>query len=180
MRLPVAKRPQIGDTAPDSPALRCPPGWRLVAFLRHVGCPFAEHTVKRLRNWAQAHPEAMVVVVSHGDADVTAQWLTRIGGLGPLVLVHDPDRALYAQWGLAETRLLHFAGLPSLMGVVRLWAQGIRNRDASGTRWQAAGMFLTAGPRVVWSHVPHSAQEFALPPDTVLAATIRPARPLHR
>lgn len=26
----------------------------LIAFIRHMGCPFAEHTIKELRGWAHA------------------------------------------------------------------------------------------------------------------------------
>lgn len=50
------------------------------------------------------------------------------------------------------------------MGVMRLWFKGIRNRMATGTRWQRAGVFLVREGRVVWCHVPGSAQEFELPP----------------
>jgi hypothetical protein len=170
----LAARPEAGQLAPDTPALASPRAIKLLAFLRHVGCPFAEHTVKRLRAWALDHPEVDVIVVSHGDRTVTDAWIATIGGLGSMRLVHDPQRALYAHWGLGEARLMHFAGLPSLFGVVRLWAQGIRNRDATGTRWQRAGLFLVEGQQVVWSHLPLSAEAFALPPP------IRPARRPHQ
>ncbi|MEY4766090.1 MAG: hypothetical protein RI907_2763 [Pseudomonadota bacterium] len=151
----------LGAMAPHEPT--GPEPLQLVAFLRHVGCPFAEHTVKRLRHWAEAHPEVGVTVVSHGDADVTQHWLQAIGGLGALRLVIDTDRQTHARWGLGESGLWHFAGPASLRGVVRLWARGIRNRDASGTRWQRAGVFLIEHGRVQWLHVPRSAEGFRLP-----------------
>jgi len=144
----------------------------MVAFLRHVGCPFAELTVKRLRSWAAQHPTVAVFVVNHGDHATTQQWLQQIGGLGRLQLIQDPERQLYAQWGLGYSSFWHFAGLPSVLGVMRLTLQGIRNRDASGTRWQRSGMFLIKDDKVVWQHIPYSAQEFVLPPpETLVRAT---------
>lgn len=136
---------------------------QLAAFLRHVGCPFAEHTVKRLRDWAEAHPHVGVTVVSHGSPEVTDAWLQTIGGLGRLRLVVDPERQMHARWGLGESGLWHFAGPASLAGVVALWPRGIRNRDAAGTRWQRAGLFLVKQGRVSWVHVPRSAEGLRLP-----------------
>ncbi len=170
-RLPrptVLARPLTGQRAPNSPSLESHQTYRLVAFLRDVGCPFAEHAVRQLRAWAPAHPDVATFVVSHGDNAVTRPWTTKVGGLGTLHLVRGSPRTLYAQWGLGEARLMHFAGLHLLMGVAARWRQGIRNRDATGTRWQRSGLFMVKGRHVTWSHVPESAQEFALPPEDLL------------
>lgn len=162
--VPVAPALTVHSQAPTVPeAASSAPTW-LIAFIRHVGCPFAEHSIKELRGWAQAHPETPVYVVSHGDAAITQDWLDIIGGLGGLRFIHDPDRHLYGQWGLGDSPFWHFGGPRSLMGVMRLWFKGIRNRMATGTRWQRAGVFLVREGRVVWCHVPRSAQEFELPP----------------
>jgi hypothetical protein len=157
--------PQVGQAAPSTPALASAHPWRLVAFIRHGGCPFAEHTVKRLRAWAAAHPQVAVAVVSHGAQAPTQQWLAHIGGAEGLQWVHCPQRATHAQWGVGYSGLWHFAGPRSLAGVVALWRQGMRNRTATGTRWQRAAMFLVQGGTVVWRHVPESAEAFTLPPD---------------
>ena len=160
---------QVGQRVPSSPDLAATTPWRLVAFVRHVGCPFAEHTVKVLRVWAEAHPDVTVFVVSHGDPASTHAWLDAIGGAGRIRLVIDPTRGLHGQWGVGYARLWHFAGPRSLLGVMRLWTQGIHNRSASGTRWQRAATFLIGGDRVVWRHQPSSAEGFSLPPDTLLS-----------
>jgi AhpC/TSA antioxidant enzyme len=165
----LAARPWVGDAAPVDAALLSPQRWRLVAFLRHVGCPFAEHTVVKLRAWAQAHPDVAVFIVSHGDTEPTRSWLATIGGTGRTQLVTDPQRRLYGRWGVGYSGLWHFAGPRSLLGVLSLWPQGIRNRSASGTRWQRAATFLLDGGHVAWAHVPASAQELVLPPASVLS-----------
>ncbi len=173
----VGPRLQPGMAAPsmaDWPDAMQQSAAQVVAFLRHVGCPFAEHTVKRLRAWAEAHPRVAVAIVAHGDAAITQAWLDTIGGLGRLQLLHDPERRLYGQWGLGYASLWHFANPMSLLGVAALWRQGVRNRSATGTRWQQAAIFLVQQGRVAWLHVPTSAQEFALPPEALLAAELRP------
>lgn len=165
-------RLRVGSPVPQPDELGActgPRHVRLIAFLRHVGCPFAEHAVKRLRSWARTHPEVIVTVVSHGDNDATQRWLRGLGGLGALQLVTDPTRQLHARWGLGESGLWHFAGPRSLAGVAALWPQGIRNRDATGTRWQRAGLFLVANGVITWVHVPRSAEGWACPPDHLCA-----------
>ena len=135
----------------------------LVAFLRHVGCPFAERDVKKLVEWAKANPEIPVFVVSHGSQDATDQWLAKIGGAQGLIIIIDESRNLYREWGLGYSNVLHFLGLRSLLGVVRLWFFGIYNRPASGTRWQRSGIFLMENGHVSWSFIPETADEFSLP-----------------
>jgi hypothetical protein len=131
----------------------------LVAFLRHVGCPFAEATFRDLRRHADRHPDVRVVAVSHAAEAPTRSWCAAIAdGRGTVELVVDRERELYAAWGLGTTSLSHFLGRPSLAGVARLARQGIRNRHPSGTRWQRAGTFAVDGDGVVrWAHVPEHA-----------------------
>ena len=53
--LPVAERQTVGSKVPDLPHLeRGRPA--VVAFLRHVGCPFAEATVRRMTDLAAQRP----------------------------------------------------------------------------------------------------------------------------
>lgn len=166
----VSARVEVGHLAPQGRELAASQALRLVAFIRHVGCPFAENTVRQLRAWAEAHPQVAVFVVSHGDESATRAWLDQMGGAGRIRLVIDTRRGLHGQWGVGYSHLWHFAGPRSLLGVLALWPQGIRNRSAAGTRWQRSAMFLVNGERVVWAHTPRSAQEFELPPRTALSA----------
>jgi hypothetical protein len=155
----------VGDTVPNAPSLSTSESWQVIAFLRHVGCPFAENMVKKLRLLAEDSPKAGVYIVSHGDEMTINSWLNTIGGKGRLQLIVDPHREVYGKWGLGFSNLWHFLGIRSLIGVIYLSFKGIRNRKASGTRWQQAAIFLVKDSKVAWSHVPNSAEELELPPD---------------
>lgn len=155
----VAAGPAVGDPLPVAATLpRSQRDFRLVAFLRHVGCPFAEATVKELRDLGDRDPRVEVVFVSHGDAGTTSAWLREIGGCGSARWIDDPSREAYGRCGLGYSGAAHFLGLASLGGAIALRRRGIRNRVASGTRWQRAGAFLVDREGLVrWRHVPVTA-----------------------
>ena len=165
---PISPLVKVGQVSPPTREFIAAEPFRLVGFIRHVGCPFSENTIKRLRTWADAHSQTAVFVVSHGDEPATRQWLAAIGGLGRIRLVIDPQREIYGLWGIGLSSFLHFAGPKSLLGVLALLPRGIRNRSAAGTRWQRSAMFLLKGERFIWCHVPDSAQEFKLPPEHII------------
>lgn len=155
---PVAVRPVpgVGELAPDNALLPRSQGQpRLIAFLRHVGCPFAEATLQQLRAASEANPTIEFVAVSHASDEPTNAWCSACGGVGRVRFVYDEGRTLYAAWGLGLTSLGHFLGRRSLGGVLSLARQGIRNRHPSGTRWQMAGTFTIDAQGVVrWRYLP--------------------------
>lgn len=153
---------RLGDFLDLPPEIRFP-GRSVLVFVRHIGCPFAERDIKRVSGWAAENPEVHVVVVTHGDEALRDVWLEDIGGAEGLTFYHDPDRRLYGQAGLGFSTASHFMGLPSLLGVMHLWREGIRNRSASGTRWQRAGVLLLEDGKLIWRHIPESAEGFRLP-----------------
>lgn len=156
--LDIEPLPETGAPAPTLPLDAAQK--RIVAFLRHVGCPFAEATVKRLRAVGQEHPDIACVAVSHSDEEPTSAWVDSIGGPGNVTFVHDPSRRLYAAWGLGLSSMGHFTGPRTLARIVALWPRGIRNRRASGNRWQMAGTFAVDDRGVVrWRHTPRYAGE---------------------
>jgi hypothetical protein len=129
-----------------------------VAFLRHTGCPFAEQSLRTLRDAAHRHPDVRWVAISHAPAEATERWCRAVGGAGGVVVSSDPSRRSYAEWGLGRTSLGHFLGRRSLAAASRLTRSGIRNRHPHGTRWQSAGTFALDGYGVVrWSHIPEHA-----------------------
>lgn len=135
----------------------------LFVFVRHVGCPFAERDIKFSNTWAAEHTDVAVVIVTHGDIAVRDAWLEVIGGAENLHFYHDPERMLYGRFGLGYSSAWHFMGPASLWGVVSLWRKGIRNRMASGTRWQRAGVFQVRHGCLIWRAIPQSAEMFELP-----------------
>lgn len=157
--LMVQGAPVLGETAPDTVVLpneRKRP--RVIAFLRHVGCPFAEMTLQQLRACSLAHPTIEWVAISHAPEQPTTAWCDACGGPGSVRLLSDEQRTLYAAWGLGLTTAGHFLGRRSLAGVLHLARRGIRNRHPSGTRWQMAGAFAVDAQGVVrWRHLPQHA-----------------------
>jgi hypothetical protein len=162
----------IGDRAPALPAI-APGRPAVVAFLRHVGCPFAEATVRQMAALAADRPAIDFVAVTHSAEAPSRRWCEAFGGAGGVQLVSDPGRACYAAWGVGLSDRRHFAGPESLGALRRLLDQGIHNRWASGNRWQAASTFaVDAGGVVRWRHFPAHAGELPELADAVAAVKL--------
>jgi len=167
-QLKLAPLPAIGDPAPDAAPLGQVYGPAVVAFLRHVGCPFAESTVRELTRVADIRPDIRWIVVSHASLDATDRWCTAVGASRRLELFTDERRELYAAWGLGRSSLAHFAGPRSLAGVVKMQRRGIGHRHPAGTRWQQAGTFaIDSHGAICWRHIPKHAGDL---PDVEAAA----------
>lgn len=160
--LETAVAPELGAKVPELPA-RKPGRPAVVGFLRHVGCPFAEATVRRMVGLAAAQPTIDFIAVTHSGEEPSRSWCNSFGGAGRVRFVSDPDRARYAAWGVGISDRKHFAGRASMAALVRLLDEGIHNRWASGNRWQAAATFAIDPAGVLrWRHLPRHAGE--LPP----------------
>lgn len=151
-----------GAKVPELPALR-PGRPAVVGFLRHVGCPFAEATVREMAALAATQPTIDFIAVTHSRQEPSRSWCDAFGGAAGVQIVADPDRACYAAWGVGLSDRKHFAGPDSLRQLRRLLDEGIHNRWASGNRWQAAATFAVDPAGVLrWRHVPRHAGD--LPP----------------
>jgi AhpC/TSA antioxidant enzyme len=160
--------PALGSRAPVADPLGEVEGPAVVAFLRHVGCPFAEATVRGLSEQAERQPGLGWIAVSHARLEATDRWCAEVGASRHVRLVIDEERTAYAAWGLGRTSLAHFMGRRSLAAVARLATKGIRNRHPVGTRWQRAGTFaVDSGGKIAWRHVPRHAGDL---PDLAAAA----------
>lgn len=148
----------MGEAAPPLPGPEAH-GPVVIAFVRHTGCPFAESTLRDLRDSARECPEVRVIAVSHSPPEATASWCSAVGGSGPVEVVVDEERSSYARWGLGRTDVRHFMGLRSLRAVAALARErGIRNRHPHGSRWQRAGTFVVGSSgEVAWRHLPEHA-----------------------
>jgi hypothetical protein len=152
---PLAPTPRPGDAAPGLPLALKTGRPAIVAFLRHTGCPFAELTMRMLREGAVNHPEIEWIAVSHAPPEATELWCSAVGGSNGVLVTCDPSHRAYADWGLGRTSLGHFLGRDSLGAAAGLARRGIRNRHPHGTRWQSAGTFaLDASGTVRWRHLP--------------------------
>src|SRR5262249_25146701 len=103
----------LGSIVPELPA-RQPGRAAVVAFLRHVGCPFAEATVREMKRRAPAHPAIDFLAVTHSPERPSQRWCDAFGGAGDIRIVADPERACYAAWGVGLSDRRHFAGAESL------------------------------------------------------------------
>jgi len=139
----------------------------VLIFVRHSGCPFAERDVKAARRAQAEYPQARYCLVTHGDQALTERWLQQIGGVGEVLWYHDAERRLHGAFGLGYSSAWHFMGWRSLLGVIRLWPQGIRNRIATGTRWQKSGVFVVTHQRLIWCRIASSAEQNLLPDGSV-------------
>jgi hypothetical protein len=159
--VPTAEPPEPGEHARALPPPGLTPGRpAVIAFLRHTGCPFAEATAQALREAAAGDDSIDWMAVSHASADATERWSRAIGGTEGVRVLLDPERRLYASWGLGRSSLGHFMGRRSLGEVARLARHGIRNRHPDGTRWQQAGTFAVDADGIVrWRHLPQHAGE---------------------
>jgi hypothetical protein len=165
----IATPPELGARVPELPTLR-PGRPSVVAFLRHVGCPFAEVTVRRMAALKRVNPAIDFIAVTHSGEGPSLRWCDAFGGTGGVRLVPDPDRAHYAAWGVGLSDREHFAGKATLAAVRRLLDEGIHNRWASGSRWQPAATFAVDAEGVLhFCHFPRHAGD--LPPlDDAVAA----------
>jgi hypothetical protein len=165
--LALSPPPQPGEPARRLPVELEYDRAAVIAFLRHTGCPFAELTMRGMREAAAAAPQVQWLAISHAPDDATARWCHAVGVRDEVVVVSDSSRQLYAEWGLGRTNLGHFLGRRSLAAVRSLAREGIRNRHPHGTRWQSAGTFaLDERGTVRWSHLPAHAGDV---PDLQLA-----------
>jgi hypothetical protein len=169
----IAVRPEIGAKAPALPALHAGRP-AVVAFLRHVGCPFAEATVREMAALAAKHPAVDFIAVTHSREQASRSWCEAFGGAAGVQIVADPERAHHAAWGVGLSDSKHFAGPESMAALRRLLDEGIHNRWASGNRWQAAATFAVDGDGVLrWCHFPHHAGH--IPPLDEAIAALTPA-----
>jgi hypothetical protein len=161
----------LGAQVPALPARRAGRP-AIVALLRHVGCPFAEATVRQMAALAASHPALDFLAVTHSGEAPSRSWCDAFGGAAGVQIVPDPDRAHYAAWGVGLSDRQHFAGAQSLAALRRLLDDGIHNRWASGNRWQAAATFaVDAAGTLRWRHAPQHAGD--LPPlDDAIAALV--------
>jgi hypothetical protein len=166
---------ELGAHVPELPGLR-PGRPAVVGFLRHVGCPFAEATVRQMAALAAERPGVDFLAVTQSDDRPSRRWCDAFGGAAGVQLVADPDRARYAAWGVGLSDRRHFAGPESLGALRRLLDEGIHNRWASGNRWQAAATFAVDPAGVLrWRHFPAHAGDVPPLADAVAAVVGRPS-----
>ena len=124
--------------------------------------PVAEKSFKKLATISQEKPDINCIAVSHSSQDATERWIPQVGGAWNVNVIVDPERDLYAQWGLGLGNVWNSLGPTVLWSVYKLGTtEGIWNRPTeSGTRWQNSGAFaVDRVGNVCWKHVSRSADD---------------------
>ena len=105
---------------------------------------FAEKTFLTLRNLATSYPNINIIAISHSTSSSTDTWVESLGGAGPIQVVVDSDREIYAQWGLGTSSAWHVLNPWSMFSVFKLGREEqIWNRPTeSGSRWQTSGSWV--------------------------------------
>jgi hypothetical protein len=126
----------------------------------------AEATFISLRKTASENPSIHFVAVSHSTSSSTDTWLEAVGGPGEgsnrVTVLVDPEREIYAKWGMGTSSWMHVLSPSSMMSAYRLGKdKGIWNRPTeSGSRWQSGGNFAVDGEGVIkWGGVAGRADE---------------------
>ncbi|HBC57550.1 MAG TPA: hypothetical protein DCZ03_10340 [Gammaproteobacteria bacterium] len=150
--------PELNSAAPISSMSAHLSKPYIICFIRHVGCPFAEMTVKLMSQIKEDHKDMKLFLVSHCPLRETESWLKKICPHEDMMTIIDEEHEMYGQWGLGCTSLWHFVGWGSLISLFKLARLGVVNRLPSGSRWQQAGAFAVGrSGQVVWRHLPQHA-----------------------
>jgi len=155
---------------------------------RFAGCPVCNlHLRSVMRRHAEIEAAGIrEVVVFHSPASELAEY---VGDL-PFPLVADPDKRLYAEFGVesAKRAMLHPAAwLPILRGVARSTWAVLRRRERrpaflrpSGGRYGLPGDFLIApdGRILAAKYGEHAYDQWSVEELLEIAATVRLAIPV--
>jgi len=161
----IAPALKVGDPArPLGDKVRFPHAKpTLVVFLRQLGDPFAEKTFRILTNISAHHPEIRCVAVTQSDQAASDEWAVSVGGEWETIVVPDPERRLYADWGLGESSTWYNLNPLALWSTYKLGTEEGFWGDSpqyGGSKWQIGGAFaLDRAGIVVWSKPAASSDE---------------------
>lgn len=122
----------------------------LVVFLRHAGCPFCAETLSDLatqRTDLEASGVNILLVCQWPQGQ--AMHLFENAGLTELPRIHDPERSLYAAFGLKRGNLWQIGGPFVWFRVLQAALAGHRVGKALGDAFQMPGAFLIRDGKIL-------------------------------
>jgi len=102
----------------------------------------AEKTFIEARRLSNKFPRLSFILISHASKAATDKWVTQVGGAWSMSVVVDPEREVYAAWGLGVSTTYHLLNPWTQMAMRKLGTEeGIwaREVDASANRWLVGG-----------------------------------------
>jgi len=155
------------NLVPGSLRRQLSPTTTLFVFLRHFGCMFCRETIADLRACTAANAIYPKVLLFAQAGPVEARTLLR-DLWSEAHCVCDPDRRLYAAFGVERGTWRETLGPAVWRARSRASAKGHTNGERSGDVWMMPGAFLVQSEHIVWSHTyRHAADhpDFALIPE---------------
>lgn len=122
----------------------------------------AEKNFKKLAALSEKRPDVQCIAVSQSSLEDTEAWIPLVGGTWDVQVIVDPERDLFAQWGLGTSSTWHAFSPAVLWSTYKLGTtEGIWNRpNKSGNMWQTSGAFaVDRFGTVCWSHIAKSADD---------------------
>ena len=149
------------------PCTRQPPLPRYLPSPRHSLTPLrtrlvAEKNFKILAALSEKHPDVKFIAVSQSSEADTERWIPVVGGTWDVEVVDNPERNLFADWGLGTAGAWHAYSPSVLWSTYRLYAtDGIWGRSSgSGSVWQRCGVFaVDRFGTVCWTHYSNGADD---------------------
>ena len=159
------------------------------SFRRTNGRSVAEKTFRSLAALSEARPELTCIAVSQAIREVTDLWVSDIGGAWETEVVADPERSLFARWGLGlntSWQMFNPRALYSTYALGRdegIWSRAwgghrkvpsvtaeavtdptsktaVAGQSANGNKWQMGGAFaIDVAGGVRWVHVPPNSDD---------------------
>ncbi|MDH3651902.1 MAG: AhpC/TSA family protein [Saprospiraceae bacterium] len=116
----------------------------MLVFLRHLGCVFCREALRDVAaQRAKIEETGVMIVLIHMEEVALARAFVEKYGLAGVHHVSDPDRKLYAQFGLAKGTISQLFGLRTL---VRGMKQGVSLEQFGGSSFgdafQMPGVFI--------------------------------------
>ena len=123
----------------------------LVVFVRHLGCVFCRESLAELRRLrGDIESNGVRIAVVHMGNDAQGRELLETYGLDDLERFSDPEKQLYAAFGLERTRIGRLLGPRTWLDFIQ---SGFRNGFSLGRVvgdiLQMPGVFLVSEGRII-------------------------------
>lgn len=134
----------------------------LVVFLRHGGCPFCRQMLADLaEKRAQIEQSGTALVLVHMMDDAAAAVLFKPFGLDNVARISDPDRRIYAGFGLRRGNVSQVMGPRVWWRGLKATVVGHRPGIPAGDIYQMPGAFLIADGQILRRFEPQTTADRA-------------------
>jgi peroxiredoxin len=125
----------------------------VIIFLRHLGCPICRMELAELkRRHGELEAKRAEVIVFVESADDSVAEFARRGDV-KFRLVADPEKRIYAQYGIERGRLAAFFAPGALVSSLKATVRGHLHGRCEGSELQLPGDFIVdENGKIVFAH----------------------------